>query len=855
MSAPSPARLKALFDEALDLDAAARRARLEALRRHEPELAERLAHLLACDAGAADPFGNVVAELGGSLAFDEAGWTGRAIGGFRLLRLLGEGGMGAVFLAERERRDFQQKVAIKLLRGRWFDRRALERFAAERRILARLRHPNVAALVDAGASDEGVPYLVMEYVEGVPLDAYCDERRLDVRARVQLARGLLSALAHAHRALIVHRDLKPGNVLVTADGTPKLLDFGIARLSEADAPAAATVQIACTPDYASPEQLAGEPVGTGSDLYSFGLLLYELCAGVLPWNAGRRPPSAHPPPAAPSLRFRQLDAARQAELARRRGMPPSQLARRLGGDLGRILARCLEADPARRYAGAEALDADLAALLDGRPPPGVQVPRRERVLRFARRRAWPLALVSLALVAGLALLAQALAAAHRLAEERDRALAAAAAARVEAAKSERIAGFVQVMLTGVDPDNARGRDPGLLRAVLDRAAERAGRELDGQPAVHAVIERTIAAAYNAIGEYALSLAHYDAALAAAARGDLPAEQRIGIRLRKARVLGNVGRLEEALALAQAVSGEAAALPPTSRTRLLAEASLAGLECDAGRFERCRERFARVLPVQRSALGDDDEDTQESVQGLAVAMAGLGRYDEAGALYRELIERCRRRYGEGDPHVLRVLNSLAINEMEAGRYPQAEALLRQGLPQAERAFGSAHPMVQNFVSNLGAAIRQQPGRNAEARPYYERALTMMLAQYGPDSQRTVFARTNLALLLRDAGELAEAERQARAAVAHLQPALGADSPYGAAVLDALASVLIRMRRYAEAEALLARAQAMLAKADADAAPSIRRDVASHHVELYAATHRPRLAAEWAARRDGKAGAPR
>lgn len=318
MNAATTARIQELFAQALDQDEDARARWLEDLRIAEPEVAAQLGRLLAHDAQRTDPFGHAIDSLKRTLEFDARAWIGREVGGFALRDLLGEGGMGAVFLAERQMRDFEQFVALKLLRGRWLERSMLDRFADERRILARLRHPNIATLIDAGATADGRPFLVMEYIEGQPLLDYCDSARLDNRARIGLARALLTALAHAHRALVVHRDLKPGNVLVTSDGTPKLLDFGIARLvaTEGDQTNATATRM-FTPDYASPEQLGGEPVGTASDIYSFGLILYELCVGVLPWDTGARPVSGAV--TAPSQRFRSLDAAQCAELAACRG--------------------------------------------------------------------------------------------------------------------------------------------------------------------------------------------------------------------------------------------------------------------------------------------------------------------------------------------------------------------------------------------------------------------------------------------------------------------------------------------------------------------------------------------------------
>jgi non-specific serine/threonine protein kinase/serine/threonine-protein kinase len=836
------ARVQSLFEQALDLEGPARDAWLAALRSSDADLAARIGRLLTLDAERADPFASAIDALKQTLDFDPAAWVEREIGGFRLLRLLGQGGMGVVYLAERQLRDFQQLVALKLLRGHWVDSSALERFAAERRILARLHHPNIATLIDAGATDEDRPFLVMEYIEGVPLLEYCDAARLDLPARLGLARGLLAALAYAHRALVVHRDLKPGNVLVTPDGTPKLLDFGIARLIETEPAGQATATRVFTPDYASPEQIAGEPVGTGSDLYSLGLILYEMCVGVLPWDNGRRPLSGAP--TLPSLRWRQLDAAQRAELAKRRGSDPQHLARRLRGDLGRILARCLEPDPAHRYATVHALEVDLAAFLERRPPPGVQVPRRERMLAFARRHAWPLALSSLAVIAGAALLVQSLLGEHRLAAERDRALAAAHSARVEAAKSAQVAAFVQAMLGGIDPDRAHGMDRSLLRLILDEAAKRASRELGNQPAVRVAIENTIGQSYNGIGEYELAIQHYDAGLKAAADAGTSLADRVVVEVHKADALANLGRLQDAIATERGALRDATGLAPESRERLLAESALATTECSSGLFQSCHDRHQRVLEIQQRVLGKANPDTERSMRGLAVADTNLARYDEARTIYRQLVTRYRSRYGEADSHTLDAINDLAINYLQSKRYADAEALLAPVLPLVERTFGRNHPTTLSMLSNLGGAIRQQPGRNAEARPYYERALRRSQTLYGPDGKRTVFAEINLAVLLRDAGELPDAERHARAAVGHMDKAFGSASAYNGMLLDKLATILMREHKYAEAERTLDQAWAVLSKAPGfGPAHPESQTVVGDYIKLYTDSKQPALAGKW------------
>ena len=836
-----------LFAEALELEPIARSAWLAELRDREPQTAARIERLLELDRDGADPFASAIDSISQDIGGAAAALIGQEVAGFRLLRLLGQGGMGAVYLAERQLRDFQQWVAIKLLHGQWLDPATLERFARERRILARLHHPNIATLIDAGATADGRPYLVMEHIEGVVLTGYCDEHKLDIRARLQLVRDLLAALAYAHRSLVVHRDLKPGNVLVTADGTLKLLDFGIARLLETDngAQAEGSTRV-FTPDYASPEQLNGEPAGTGSDIYSFGLILYELCVGVLPWDIGARPLSGAVDVVLPSQRFRQLDPARCAELAAQRASVPLALARHLRGDLGRVLARCLDADPARRYATVQALDADLCALLDRRPPPGVQVPRPQRVFAFARRHAWPLAAAALLLCAGLAILVQSVLAGKRLGAERDRAVAAAERAGVEAEKSARIAGFVQAMLSGINPDQARGLDRQLIRLVLDSAAERAEQELATQPDVRAAIERTIAGTYNSIGEYALAVEHFEAALAASQAGLNRTADVVAVRSYLALSLSNLSRPRDAYAAAQQAVDEARVLPEDSRERLFAESSLAGFHCDLGEFEKCRAGYARVLPLQRRALGDHDEKTLDSMDGLAIAESVLGHHEEAQALYKEMTAYYLETLGESNSNTLNAYYGMSVDLLRAKRYVEGERVLARWLPIAEKALGADHPTTLAFTSSLGASIRQQPGRNDEARPYYERVYAAVREKFGAKGMRSAVSEINLSLLLSEAGEQRAAERHARSALEIGREAIGSDNARIAGIMRMTATVLTRGGKFAEAERLLDESHAALSRAEGiDATHALQQDLVRAYVALYRAMERPALVDKWLA----------
>lgn len=840
----SDARLRTLFDQALQLDDDARQQWLANLRQNAPADAEAVQRLLARDKASVDPFGGAIDAMRRNLELDDSDWMGREVGGFRILRLLGTGGMGSVFLAKRQMRDFEQLVALKLLRAMWLDDSTLRRFADERQILARLHHPYIATLIDAGTADDGRPFLAMEYVDGETLARYCDQTRLDLPSRIDIARLLLGALAYAHRQLVVHRDLKPANVLVTADGTPKLLDFGIARLLEPNAKPGATATRALTPAYASPEQLAGEPASTASDLYSFGLILYELCVGVLPWDPGTRPGTTDSVPTSPVSRFRHLEVARREELATRRGTTPARIRRSLRGDLGRILARCLEPDPARRYASADALHIDLGEMLASRPPPGVQVPPVERAMAFVRRHAWPVAAAGLLLLAGAALLVQSLRAAHSLAIERDRAVAAAEAAGVQAAKAEQVAAFAQAMLSGIDPNRARGMDRSLMRLVLDEAAQRAEKQLDGQPEVRAAIERTIGESYNAIGEYPLAVQHMDAAIAAAEElaDSVPAV--VAIRARKARALVNAGEMDRAIRVAHKAFAEAGALPTTSRDRLFAQSTLAGIECDIGRFQECRDLYAKVYARQKQVLGANDGEALSSAMELAFAEDSLGHPDRAQELYRQVIASRRAESDGPSSYLLAAINALAVSYMRQQRFVDAETLLRPALADSVELFGPDHPTTINMRSSLGGAIRQQPGRNAEARPYYEQTLATYQTMYGADDRHTVYAHTNLALLLRDAGELDDALEHSTAAVESARRILPATSPILGMVVAYAATVRTRRGEYRLARRDLDEAWGIYQATEGFGADHHRvQELAGFYARLFEARNMPEKAAQW------------
>ncbi len=405
---PSWDRVQELFNEAVELDPEGRKALLDRIESAHPELAAELRSLLVAHFEAGG-------FLAGSVAagFGETGAPGQRIGPYRILEEIGRGGMGVVYRAARDDEDFSKEVAVKRIYPGLRSEDILRRFRSERQILAMLDHPHIARLIDGGTAADGSPYLVMDYVSGKPLLAFCDDRRLGVEERLAIFLEVCDAVQFAHQRLVIHRDLKPDNILVTDDGTPRLLDFGIAKLmppSETGAPATVTAPMhrMMTPDYASPEQILGDPVTVAGDVYSLGVILYELLAGCRPLRLSGRAPEdilravAQEDPAPPSA---AVIRAASGEAADRRGNTTRNLRRRLAGDLDHIALKALEKEPERRYASVDQLAADIRRHLEGHPVLARGHSTAYQLSRFIRRNRTAVVtvgLVAVSLIAGLA---------------------------------------------------------------------------------------------------------------------------------------------------------------------------------------------------------------------------------------------------------------------------------------------------------------------------------------------------------------------------------------------------------------------------------------------------------------------
>src|SRR5271170_2885657 len=437
---------------------------------------------------------------------------GDRIGPYRVLRTLGAGGMGEVYLAERADAQFEQQVAIKMVHGGELGGGMHSRLKLERQILAQLDHPNIAHLLDGGSLPDGRAYIVMEHVDGITIDVFCNSNRLDIAARLKLFQTVCAAVHYAHQNLIVHRDLKPSNILVTAAGVPKLLDFGIAKLLDERQARQHTLAITqadiriMTPDHASPEQVTGQPITTSSDVYVLGVLLYKLLAGSGPFVISSlrlteiERAICERDPRRPSQAVVTDDSEESRSIAESRNTNPKRLARSLAGDLDNIVLMAMRKEPERRYSSAHQMSSDIQRYLDGRPV----IARRDtwsyRSSKFVRRHWLPVTAGVGAAALVLTFAATTYRQSLRIAAERDRVAQQRERAEHERARAEEVSSFLVNLFKLSDPEENRGNQV-TARELLDSGAKRLQSGLQDQPATKAALLSTVGAVYDSLGQY------------------------------------------------------------------------------------------------------------------------------------------------------------------------------------------------------------------------------------------------------------------------------------------------------------------------------------------------------------------
>jgi eukaryotic-like serine/threonine-protein kinase len=780
VSAPWPA-VEALLDAVLDLPPDARAAFLADPATGTAEVRAEVRRLLDGLAGAAQLLNEPAAEFAAPLVapdlIDDVALP--RIGPYRVLGEIGRGGMGAVYLAERDDDQYRMRVALKLVPSALVSEHALRRFLEERQILASLQHPRIARLLDGGVAADGRPYFAMEHVEGLPIDAYCTAHALSIEARLLLFRAVCDAVEYAHRNLVVHRDLKPSNILVDADGEPKLLDFGIARLvatadDAAAEPLTRTGLRLITPEYASPEQIRGEAVSTVSDVYSLGVLLYLLLSGSQPSTGreGRPHELAH--------------AILEVEPERPSAVAPAGLRRRLRGDLDTIVLRALQKDPERRYPSVRALSLDIGRHLAGEPVQARPDSAAYRAGKFMRRHRAGVAVAAallIFLVAGLAGTAW-----------------QAREARHQAERAAVVRDFLIALFQASDPAESRG-DEITARDLLDRGAARAGIDLARRPDLHAEMLGVLGGIYRDLGSYARAepLLREAVALSRAAHGPRHAST-AAMQYELAGLLMLMGRRDDAEALhREALAARRASLGAGHPDVALSMSALATVISRGGDYEQAEQLHRDALAILLRHYGEDDERVAEALDRLGSTLRARGDYAGAEDVWRRTLDVRTRVLGPDHLATATSTNNLALLLSDRGDLTGAESLYRQVLDFDLRRLGEQHPYTTTVMNNLASVLRRR-GELDEAEAWYRRALATDRERHGDAHPKVATVLNNLAAVLRDRGDYAESERLYREALAAFAAAEGAGHPSVGTAHAVLAAVVLLRGDTAGAERL-------------------------------------------------------
>jgi serine/threonine-protein kinase len=811
----SGGRLAELFVGALERPRGERRLFLAAAAANEPEARAEVERLLAAHE-AAGRFLEAPIDPASAAALiepsaDSPAVEGGRIGPYRLVREIGQGGMGHVYLAERDDGMFEQQVALKVVDAGRDSEERLRRFLRERRILARLRHPFIAQLYDGGIASDGRPYFAMELVDGTPITRYCDERSASVEERLRLLCDVCRAVQHAHAALVVHRDLKPSNVLVSARGEVKLLDFGIATFmagADADEPSiTAPAEGVMTPQYGSPEQFRGEPVTTASDVYQLGLLAYELVAGRRPYELRGASPDV-----ASRLVCETMPAppSRASGKATGRGEQGggSRRPARLGGELDTIVLKALQKDPAARYASADQLREDLERYLAGLPILA-RAPTLGYRLRKLVARHW---VATAALVAGVALMVSMAALfTVRLIHERNQTRAAAEEAERQRLESEEVTDFLVELFEVADPA-VEGRTV-TARELLDRGAARIERDLGEQPQARARLLYAIGSTYRRLGlldeaevllgqslairERAggepLELAETLEGLGLVAWRQRRLDEAEGFYLRSLALfellveprhrslgrlsfhLGNLRRAQGRLPEAETLLRRSVDIleQVESQGGEMAEilAALGLVLKDRGSYAEAASTLGRAIALLESSVAAEHPRLAVLLSSLATLHSELGRHDLSLPLFERAYRIREAAYGPRDPEALAILNNLGIDYLELGQLDRAD----DALARVEAAFLAARtprPEIGNVVLNRGNVALER-ARYVEAESFYRRGLEILQSALPPGHPQIGLALNNLGEAVLAQARLDEAEALFDRSLAIFETALGAE----------------------------------------------------------------------------------
>ena len=715
----------------------------------DPQLGAEVESLLN-DAGERTSFFEGLVAFGSS-----EGAAGAVVGSYCLVEPIGHGGMGEVWLAE-QKQPVRRRVAVKLIRAGMDTREVVARFESERQALALMDHPNIAKVFEAGATPQGRPYFVMEYVTGMPITDYCDKHKLTTRQRLELLVRVCEGVQHAHQKAIIHRDLKPSNILVgEVDGkpAPRIIDFGVAKATGQRLTSVTTFTragaIVGTPGYMSPEQAdsAGADVDTRTDVYSLGVVLYELLVGALPLDLSTTPPDQilsrlrEEDAPRPSTRLSML-GDRTGITTQNRGADGPSLMRQLRGDLDAIALKALEKDRSRRYATPSDLSSDIGRYFRHQPVLARRAGAGYRARKYIRRHRLGAAVAATAAVLLLSAAVAQTFALRRIRRERDRA--------------DRVTQFMTGMFKVSDPSEARGNDI-RAREILDTASKNIQAGLAKDPELQAQMMHVMGRVYKGLGLYARA----DSLLAHA------------VEIRR-RTLGanNPDTLKSMYELAETLNGES-------------------------RYREAEKLSRDAMDTRRRVLGPEHRDTLNSMSQLAMILNNEGRYPEADKQIRNVLEVVRRVSGPQDPLSVTAKKRLAGNLMEEGKNSEAEKLYREVLEAQRHTLGSDHPDVLADMSNL---LLMLPS-GAEKERLYRDTCQAFRRVLGPEHHKTLLCTFNLALFLGGEKRYAEAERLYRETLEIARKALGPEHRVTLYYTKSLAFMLMNESRFSEAGQLL------------------------------------------------------
>jgi eukaryotic-like serine/threonine-protein kinase len=798
-----------IFTEALRLPVQERAAYLDRACGGDAKLRQQIEALLQTQAGVGDfleqsPQKVTLQTRLGASAGEK---PGDHIGRFKLLEQIGEGGCGIVFMAEQEE-PVRRQVALKIIKPGMDTKSVIARFEAERQTLALMDHPNIAKIIDAGATETGRPYFVMELVRGVKITEYCDQHSLRTEERLKLFVQVCQAIQHAHQKGIIHRDIKPSNILVTTTlegaGLPVVIDFGIAkattnqRLTDKTLFTALEMLIG-TPAYMSPEQagLASTDIDTRTDIYSLGVLLYELLAGSTPFDTGEllkagldeiRRVIREQEPVRPSTRLSKLTDADLTIVAQRRHADAPKLIRAVRGDLDWIAMKALEKDRTRRYETANDMALDVQHYLANEPvsarPPSRLYKLQKAVLRNK------LLFIGIG-VFGLLVVVSLIVVSVALARERR-----------SSVKSQQATKFLEDILNGVGPSFALGRDTTVVREILDQTADRLGKEMSNQPAVEAEFGALIGGLFREIGKFDRAEEMDRAALAIRRRqfgSDSPEAaaslNELGLALMSKSKLSEAEAADgEALAIRRRLFGKESAL--TAR-------SMNDLSCvyrEEGRLTEAEPMAREALAIRQRLFGNENLDVADSLRNLCIILGDRGQLAESESMAREVLAIRRKKLRVPDhPEIASALDDVAWAAGRRGKLEEAESLEREALAMRQKLLDPEHPDVAKSLYRVGDRMRQRGNLN-ESYPVLSAALSMQRKLLGEDSPDVLYTLDSLGLAFAGEGKWPEAEAVHREEVAAWRKRAGNEDPETLFRLRRLGFALEAEGKWPEAEAV-------------------------------------------------------